>query len=113
MASDFPCKGKRQLKVITFKYFCTFVFRHLIQACVYLFYAEFKVVDRAEESFIRRITVNEDITKRNSTIEVHLTSIDMLVTVRVDTVNKINSITTTYLPGKTGQNEVSILDFPT
>lgn len=43
----------------------------------------------------------------NATIEVHLTSIDMLVSVRLDTRNRITSVTTTYLPGKTDPNEVS------
>ena len=66
-------------------------------------------VNVAEELFHRRFTVAEDFESKNAVIEVHLTSIDMLVSVTVNSVNrKISSFTTAYLPGKTFTNEVSI-----
>ena len=66
-------------------------------------------VNVAEELFHRRFTVVEDFGGKSAVIEVHLTSIDMLVSVTVDSVNrKISSFTTAYLPGKTFTNEVSI-----
>ena len=66
-------------------------------------------VNVAEELFHRRFTVVEDFGSKSAVIEVHLTSIDMLVSVTVDSVDrKISSFTTAYLPGKTFTNEVSI-----
>ena len=66
-------------------------------------------VNVAEELFHRRFTVVEDFGSKSAVIEVHLTSIDMLVSVKVNSVDrKISSFTTAYLPGKTFANEVSI-----
>ena len=63
----------------------------------------------AEEPFHRRFTVVEDFGNKSALIEVHLTSIDMLVSVTVNSVNrKISSFTTAYLPRKTFTNEVSL-----
>ena len=59
------------------------------------------------ESFLRRFTINEDLMKKNVTIEVHLASTDLLLTVQVDSRNRIKSFSTTYLPGKTDANGVS------
>lgn len=42
--------------------------------------------------------------KKNVTIEVHLQSTDLLLTVQVDSRNRIKSFSTTYLPGKTDAN---------
>ena len=66
-------------------------------------------VNVAEESFHRRFTVVEDFESKRALIEIHLSSIDMLVSVTVNSVNKsVSSFTTAYLPGKTFTNEVSI-----
>ena len=69
-------------------------------------------VNVAEEPFHRRFTVVEDFGSKSALIEVHLTSIDMLVSLTVNSVNKsvwsVSSFTTAYLPGKTFTNEVSI-----
>ena len=66
-------------------------------------------VNVAEELFHRRFTVIEDFGSRSAVIEIHLTSIDMLVSVTVNSVNKsVSSFTTAYLPGKTFTDEVSL-----
>ena len=66
-------------------------------------------VNVAEELFHRRFTVVEDFGSKSAVIEVHLTSIDMLVSVTVNSVDrKISSFTTVYLPGKIFTNEVSL-----
>ena len=71
--------------------------------------AEFNV---AGEPFQRRFTVIEDFGRKSALIEIHLTSIDMLVSVTVNSVNKsvwsVSSFTTAFLRGKTFTNEVSI-----
>ena len=68
--------------------------------------AEFNVAD---EPFQRRFTVIEDFGRKSALIEIHLTSIDMLVSVTVNSVSKsVSSFTTAFLPGKTFTNEVSI-----
>ena len=60
----------------------------------------------AEESSHRRFSVVEDFESKSALIEVHLASIDMLVSVTVNSVNhKKSSFTTVYLPGKTFTNE--------
>ena len=67
-------------------------------------------VNVAEEPFHRRFTVVEDFESKSAVIEIHLTSIDMLVSVTVNSVNHAQSVsrfTTDYLPGKTITNEVS------
>ena len=64
--------------------------------------AEFNVAD---EPFQRRFTVIEDFERKSALIEIHLTPIDMLVSV---TVNSVSSFTTAFLPRKTFTNEVSI-----
>ena len=69
--------------------------------------AEFNVAD---EPFQRRFTVIEDFGRKSAFIEIHLTSIDMLVSVTVNSVNHAQSVsrfTTDYLPGKTFTNKVS------
>ena len=65
-------------------------------------------VNVAEELFHRRFTVTEDFGSKSALIEIHLTSIDMLASVTVNSVNKFSSFTTAYLPGKTFTNEVSL-----
>ena len=66
-------------------------------------------VNVAEQPFHRRFTVAEDFGRKSALIEIHLSSIDMLVSVTVNSVNKsVSSFTTAYLPGKTFKNEVSI-----
>ena len=66
-------------------------------------------VNVAEELFHRRFTVVEDFGSKSALIEVHLTSIDMLVSVTVNSVNKsLSSFITGYLPEKTFTNEVSL-----
>ena len=68
--------------------------------------AEFNVAD---EPFQRRFTVIEDFGRKSALIEIHLTSIDMLVSVTVNSVSKsVSSFTTAFLAGKTFTNEVSI-----
>lgn len=84
-----------------------FTFKPYLQTCFSLYCVGVNAISNAEESFLRRYTINEDFRNMNATIEVHLTSIDMLVSVRLDTRNRITSVTTTYLPGKTDPNEVS------
>ena len=79
----------------------------LIEAYFSLFGVGVNDTESAEELFYRRFTIDEDFGNKNAIIEVHLRSIDMLVSVRADAVNKINSVTTTYLSGKTAKNEVS------
>ena len=64
-------------------------------------------VNVAEELFHRRFTVVEDFGSKSAVIEIHLTSIDMLVSVTVNSVNKSVGFTTAYLPGKTFTNKVS------
>ena len=65
-------------------------------------------VNVSEEPFHRRFTVVEDFESKSAVIEIHLTSIDMLVSVTVNSVNKsVSSFTTAYLPGKTFTNKVS------
>ena len=64
-------------------------------------------VNVAEEPFHRRFTVVEDFESKSAVIEIHLTSIDMLVSVTVNSVNKsVSSFTTAYFPGKTFTNKV-------
>ena len=66
-------------------------------------------VNVAEELFHRRFTVVEDFGSKSAVIEVHVTSIDMLVSVTVNSVNKsVSSFKTAYLPAKTFTNEVSL-----
>ena len=65
-------------------------------------------INVAVEPFYRRITVVEDFRSKSALIEIHLSSIDMLVSRTVNLVNKISSFTTAYLPGKTFTNEVSL-----
>ena len=66
-------------------------------------------INVAVEPFHRRFTVVEDFGSKSALIEIHLSSIDMLVSVTVNSVNKISSFTTAYLPGKTFTNEVIFL----
>ena len=73
----------------------------------FLIDAGVNVVGISEEPFHRRFTVLEDLGSKSALIEVHLASIDMLVSVRVGPVNNISSITTAYLPRKTSTKEVS------
>ena len=62
----------------------------------------------ADEPFHRRFTVVEDLGSKSALIEIHLTSIDMLVSVTANSVNKsVSSFRTAYLPGKTFTNKVS------
>ena len=65
-------------------------------------------INVAVEPFHRRFTVVEDFRSKSVLIEIHLSSIDMLVSRTVNLVNKISSFTTAYLPGKTFTNEVSL-----
>ena len=65
-------------------------------------------INVAVEPFHRRFTVVEDFRSKSALIEIHLSSIDMLVSRTVNLVNKISSFTTAYLPGKTFTNEVSL-----
>ena len=65
-------------------------------------------INVAVEPFHRRFTVVEDFRSKGVLIEIHLSSIDMLVSRTVNLVNKISSFTTAYLPGKTFTNEVSL-----
>ena len=66
-------------------------------------------VNVVEEPFHRRFAVVEDFGSKGALIEVHLTSIDMLLSVTVNSVNKsVSSFTTAFLPGKTFTNDVSI-----
>ena len=66
-------------------------------------------VNVAEELFHRRFTVVEDFGSKSALIEIHLASIDVLVSVTVNSVHKsVISFTTAYLPGKTFTNEVSL-----
>ena len=60
----------------------------------------------AEESSHRRFSVVEDFESKSALIEVHLASIDMLVSVTVNSVNhKRSSFTTVHLPRKTFTKE--------
>ena len=60
----------------------------------------------AEESSHRRFSVVEDFESKSALIEVHLASIDMLVSVTVNSVNhKRSSFTTVYLSRKTFTKE--------
>ena len=62
----------------------------------------------ADEPFHRRFTVVEDLGSKSALIEIHLTSIHMLVSVTANSVNKsVSSFRTAYLPGKTFTNKVS------
>ena len=63
-------------------------------------------INVAEELFHRRFTVVEGFGNKSALIEIHLSSIDRLVPVTVNSVNKISSFTTAYLPGKTFTKEV-------
>ena len=65
-------------------------------------------INVAEELFHGRLTVVEDFGSKSALIKIHLSSIDMLVSVTVNSVNKFSSFTTAYLPGKTLTNEVSL-----
>ena len=65
----------------------------------------------ADEPFHQRFIVVEGFGSKSALIEVHLTSIDMFVSVTVNSANtnkSVSSFTTTYLPGKTFTNEVSM-----
>ena len=65
-------------------------------------------INVAEELFYPRFTVVDDFGSKSALIEIHLSSIDMLVSVTVNSVNKVSSFTTAYLLGKTFTNEVSL-----
>ena len=73
---------------------------------------EVNVIENAEELFYRNFITDGDFGYNNAIMEVHLKSINMLVSVRVDAFNKINNVTTTHLPGKTAKTEVSTLKQP-
>ena len=75
----------------------------------FLFCVGVNIVDRAEESFLHRFSIDDDLRNKITTIELHLTTIDLLVSVRVDSVN---SVTTTYTSGKVAINGVSTLRYP-
>ena len=45
----------------------------------------------------------------DATIELHLTSIDLLLSVKVDSRNRINSVSTIYTPGKMKTVSISII----
>ncbi|XP_044167014.1 uncharacterized protein LOC122951028 [Acropora millepora] len=49
---------------------------------------------------LRSFTISEDFRNKDATIEVHLTSIDLLLSVKVDSSNRINSVSTIYIPEK-------------
>ena len=57
---------------------------------------------------LRSFTISEDFRNMDATIEVHLTSIDLLLSVKVDSRNRINSVSTIYTTGKTETQKVSI-----
>ena len=57
---------------------------------------------------LRSFTISEDFRNMDATIEVHLTSIDLLLSVKVDSRNRINSVSTIYTTGKTEAQKVSI-----
>ena len=65
-------------------------------------------INVAEELFHGRFTVVEDFGSKSALIKIHPSSIDMLVSVTVNSVNKFSSFTTAYLPGKTFTHEVSL-----
>ena len=57
---------------------------------------------------LRSFTISEDFRNKDATIEVHLTSIDLLLSVKVDSRNRINSVSTIYIPEKPKMKKVSI-----
>lgn len=57
---------------------------------------------------LRYFTISEDFRNMDATIEVHLTSIDLLLSVKVDSRNRINSVSTIYTPRETDAYKVSI-----
>ena len=57
---------------------------------------------------LRSFTISEDFRNMDATIEVHLTSIDLLLSVKVDSRNRINSVSTIYTPKKPEMKKVSI-----
>ena len=57
---------------------------------------------------LRSFTISEDFRNMDTTIEVHLTSIDLLLSVKVDSRNRINSVSTIYTPAKPKTKKVSI-----
>ena len=57
---------------------------------------------------LRSFTISEDFRNMDATIEVHLTSIDLLLSVKVDSRNRINSVSTIYTPEKPKMKKVSI-----
>ena len=65
-------------------------------------------INVAEEPFHRRVTVVENFGSKSALIEIRLSSIHMLVSVTVNSVNNFLSFTTAYSPGKTFANEVSL-----
>ena len=72
----------------------------------FLFCVGVNIVDGAEESFFHRFSIDDDLHNKTATIELHFTSIDLLVSVRVDSVN---CVTTTYSSSKVAINDVSTL----
>ena len=58
---------------------------------------------------LRSFTISEDFRNMDATIEVHLTSIDLLLSVKVDSRNRINSVSTIYTPGKMKTVSISIM----
>ena len=58
---------------------------------------------------LRSFTISEDFRNMDATIAVHLTSIDMLLSVKVDSRTRINSVSTIYTPGKMKTVSISIM----
>ena len=58
---------------------------------------------------LRSFTISEDFRNMDATIEVHLTSIDLLLSVKVDSRNRINSVSTIYSQGKMKTVSISIM----
>ena len=59
--------------------------------------------------FLRSFTISEDFRNMDATIEVHLTSIDLLLSVKVDSRNRINSVSTIHTLGKMKIVSISIM----
>ena len=71
------------------------------------YFSEVPYVDEMQESFHQRISIDENFSQRYAVIEIDLTSVKMLVSLRVDTKNR-NVVTTTLLQEGVG-NEVSVI----
>ena len=58
---------------------------------------------------LRSFTISEDFRNMDATIEVHLIPIDLLLSVKkIDSRNRINSVSTIYTPKKPEMKKVSI-----